>query len=49
MEAYGEMITGRPGVPKLYISDTIAALKRGAGTRFDPKITTTFCQTIARG
>lgn len=49
VEAYGEMITGRPGVPKLYISDTIAALKRGSGTRFDPKLTATFCQTIARG
>src|SRR5215469_1251358 len=49
VEAYGELITGRPGVPKLYISDTLAALKRASGTLFDPKMTIAFCQTIGRG
>jgi HD-GYP domain-containing protein (c-di-GMP phosphodiesterase class II) len=49
VDAYGEMITGRPGVPKLYYRDAIAALRRESGGRFDPKIAAAFCRIVASG
>ncbi|HET7379987.1 MAG TPA: HD domain-containing phosphohydrolase, partial [Gaiellales bacterium] len=49
VDAYGEMITGRPGVPKLYYRDAIAALQRESGARFDPKLAAAFCRIVARG
>ncbi|HEV2281274.1 MAG TPA: HD domain-containing phosphohydrolase [bacterium] len=49
VDAYGEMITGRPGVPKLYYRDAIAALRRESGVRFDPEIAAAFCRIVAHG
>jgi len=49
VDAYGEMITGRPGVPKLYYRDAIAALQRESGARFDPKLAAAFCRIVAHG
>lgn len=49
VDAYGEMITGRPGVPKLYYRDAIATLRRESGGRFDPEIAAAFCRTVAHG
>ena len=49
VDAYGEMITGRPGVPKLYYRDAIAGLQRESGTRFDPDVAAAFCRIVARG
>lgn len=49
VDAYGEMITGRPGVPKLYYRDAIATLRRESGARFDPEIAAAFCRTVAHG
>jgi HD-GYP domain-containing protein (c-di-GMP phosphodiesterase class II) len=49
VDAYGEMITGRPGVPKLYYRDAIAALQRESGARFDPNLVAEFCRIVAHG
>lgn len=49
VETYGEMLTGRPGGPKLYYRDAISVLRGRAGTRFDPKVADTFCQVVAPG
>ena len=43
VEAYGEMVIGRPGAPKLYFRDAIAALRGEAGTQFDPEVAEAFC------
>ena len=47
--AYGEMVAGRPGVPQLYYRDAIAAIKRGSGTRFDPKVAAAFSKVVTSG
>lgn len=47
--AYGEMIAGRPGVPQLYYRDAIAAIKRGSGKRFDPKVVAVFAKVVTSG
>ena len=49
VDAYGEMITGRPGVPKLYYRDAISAVQRESGARFDPKIITAFRRIAPHG
>jgi HD domain len=46
--AYAEMVIGRPGAPMLYFIDAKAALKRDAGTRFDPDIVAAFCRAVDR-
>jgi HD domain len=46
--AYAEMVIGRPGAPMLYYLDAKAALRRDAGTRFDPNVVTVFCGTVDR-
>jgi len=48
VEAYLELITGRPGAPKLYYMDAEATLKRGAGTQFDPRVVAAFCAVLQR-
>lgn len=47
--AYGEMVAGRPGVPQLYYRDAIAAIKRGSGKRFDPKVVAAFSKVVTSG
>jgi HD-GYP domain-containing protein (c-di-GMP phosphodiesterase class II) len=46
---YSEMIAGRPGVPQLYYRDAIAAINRGSGKRFDPKVVAAFSKIVAGG
>jgi response regulator RpfG family c-di-GMP phosphodiesterase len=46
--AYAEMVIGRPGAPMLYYVDAKAALRRYAGTRFDPAVVAAFCGTVDR-
>jgi len=46
--AYAEMVIGRPGSPMLYHVDAKAALRRDAGTRFDPVVVTAFCGAVDR-
>jgi response regulator RpfG family c-di-GMP phosphodiesterase len=48
VEAYGAMVMTRPGVRMLYYLDATAALKRGAGTQFDPTVVGAFCRIITR-
>lgn len=46
--AYAEMVIGTPDTPMLYYLDAKAALKRGAGTTFDPDIVKAFCRVVSR-
>ena len=48
VETYGAMVMGRPGVPPRHYFDAITALKRGAGTQFDPTVVGAFCRIITR-
>jgi response regulator RpfG family c-di-GMP phosphodiesterase len=46
--AYAEMVIGRPGSPMLYYLDAKAALKRGAGSKYDPDVVKAFCRVVNR-
>jgi hypothetical protein len=46
--AYAEMVIGRPGSPMLYYLDAKAALKRNAGTKYDPEVVKAFCRVVNR-
>jgi len=46
--AYAEMVIGRPGSPMLYYLDAKAALKRNAGSKFDPEVVNAFCRVVNR-
>jgi predicted nucleic acid-binding Zn-ribbon protein len=46
--AYAEMVIGRPGSPMLYYLDAKAALKRGAGSKYDPDVIKAFCRVVNR-
>jgi hypothetical protein len=46
--AYAEMVIGRPGSPMLYYLDAKSALKRGAGSKYDPDVVKAFCRVVSR-
>jgi response regulator RpfG family c-di-GMP phosphodiesterase len=46
--AYAEMVIGRPGSPMLYYLDAKAALKRNAGSKYDPEVVKAFCRVVNR-
>jgi response regulator RpfG family c-di-GMP phosphodiesterase len=46
--AYAEMAIGRPGSPILYYLDAKAALKRNAGSKYDPDVVEAFCRAVNR-
>jgi HD-GYP domain-containing protein (c-di-GMP phosphodiesterase class II) len=45
-DAFETMITGRPHLPKMNLTDALTALKQGVGTRFDPMVVQAFFTMI---
>ena len=48
VDAYAAMVMGRPGITIRPYREAITALKRGAGTHFDPAVVGAFCRIVTR-
>jgi HD-GYP domain-containing protein (c-di-GMP phosphodiesterase class II) len=45
-DAFETMIAGRAGIRPISLEDAAVALKKGAGTRFDPRVTTALVNAV---